>query len=93
MKFTDEELNPPKFRQAVNNMCRECIVDDAIAGNGTWLMQIENCTSYNCSLYCVRPLTSATTKLRAQARRDHTGVHLTSGSFQPGNTVKNTRSS
>jgi len=85
MKFTDEELNPPKFRQAINNMCRECIVDDVVVGNGTWLMQIENCTSYRCSLYCVRPLTTNSRTLRAEARREILGKKLPKGAIKQQN--------
>ena len=92
MKFTNEELTPPKFRTAINNACKECIWDP-LSGTGSWRMQVELCTSPKCSLYCVRPLTEDTTKLRAQARRDLTGTHLTPGAFKPGNKIKNQRSS
>lgn len=77
--FTDKELNPPKFRQAINDQCRECIYDER--GYGTWRQQIEECTSKSCSLYSVRPITTETNKLRAETRRTYTGAHLTSGSF------------
>ena len=81
MKFTNKELNPPKFREAINEQCRECIYD--VRGHGTWRQQIEDCTSKDCSLYPVRPITSNTTKLRAEARRKYPGAHLSSGAFKP----------
>jgi len=70
MDFTKEELNPPQFRKAINNMCKECIYDE-VAGFGTWRQQTENCTSLGCSLYSVRPVAAPYQKERAEARREH----------------------
>ena len=74
MKFTKEELHPPSLRAAVNKQCKDCIYDDRPNGAGTWRQQIEDCTSYDCSLYVVRPLTATTTKARAEARRLESGA-------------------
>jgi hypothetical protein len=43
-----------KLRSAINSMCKDCIY--APYDKGTWRQQVEECTSYNCSLYDVRPL-------------------------------------
>ena len=84
MKFTEEELNPPKFRDAINAQCRDCIYDEK-AGNGSWRNQIELCSCTDCPLYAVRPLTSATTKLRAEARRKYLGTSIQKQAFKPSN--------
>jgi len=84
MKFTKEELNPPKFRDAINAQCKDCIYDEK-AGQGSWLNQIELCTCKDCPLYAVRPLTHATSKLRAEARREVTGKKLPNSAFKPQN--------
>jgi len=84
MKFTKEELNPPKFRDAINAQCKYCIYDEK-AGQGSWLNQIELCTCKNCPLYAVRPLTRVTTKLRAKARRKITGNKVQDHGFKPSN--------
>ncbi len=46
------------LRKAINQKCRECIHDEKAAG--TWLKQVEDCTSYQCPLYPVRPITRQT---------------------------------
>jgi len=43
------------MRKAVNNKCKECIYDP-LSGLGTWRQQVEGCTSTDCPLYPVRPL-------------------------------------
>lgn len=42
-------------KQAINQFCRNCIVDDA-AGNGSWRQQVAECTAYKCALFPFRPL-------------------------------------
>ena len=42
------------LRKAINNKCKDCIYDP-LAG-GSWLKQVELCTSTNCPLYDVRPI-------------------------------------
>ena len=44
------------LRKSVNKMCKDCIYDPK-PGNGTWLLQVQNCTSHDCALYGVRPIT------------------------------------
>jgi hypothetical protein len=42
------------LRKAINNKCRECLYDPK-GGNGTWLNQVADCTSFSCALHSVRP--------------------------------------
>lgn len=56
----------PSYKQAVERKCKECIYDP-IGGNGTWRKQVENCTSYSCPLYEVRPLPIAASSLMDKA--------------------------
>ena len=42
------------LRKSINNKCRDCIYDP-LAG-GSWLKQVEMCTSTDCPLYPVRPM-------------------------------------
>lgn len=44
----------PGLRKAINDKCKECIYDPK-GGVGKWRRQVENCTSYDCPLYPVRP--------------------------------------
>ena len=44
----------PSMRAAINAMCRQCIYDPK--GSGTWRQQVEACTSPNCPLYPLRPV-------------------------------------
>jgi hypothetical protein len=53
------------LRATINAKCRECIYDP-IAGGGTWRQQVEACTSTNCPLWPVRPV-SATVPTPEQA--------------------------
>jgi hypothetical protein len=48
------------LRKAINAQCKDCIYDSY--DKGTWRQQVEECTSYNCSLYPVRPRPIATKK-------------------------------
>lgn len=43
------------LRTAINSKCKECI-HDPIAGIGHWRQQVENCTSGNCPLFEIRPI-------------------------------------
>jgi len=47
----------PSMRKAINGMCKECCYDP-LSGLGTWRQQTEGCTSNDCPLYELRPLTS-----------------------------------
>ncbi len=44
------------LRKAIDGKCRECIYDPLAAGS--WLKQVEECVSTDCSLYPTRPLTT-----------------------------------
>ena len=44
------------LKRCIINKCKECIYDPI--AKGSWRKQVENCTSYTCPLYEVRPLTS-----------------------------------
>ena len=46
------------LRKQINQMCKDCIYDPQ-PGNGTWLLQIQECTSTDCALYVCRPITRA----------------------------------
>jgi hypothetical protein len=48
---------PRSLRGAINAKCRECIYDSVAAGN--WREQVSGCSSANCPLYPVRPVSSA----------------------------------
>jgi hypothetical protein len=48
------ESRSSSLRKAINGYCRQCIYDSADAG--TWRQQVTLCTSTECSLYPVRPL-------------------------------------
>ncbi len=41
------------FRARIDAKCKECIYDPTQAGS--WRKQVENCTSYQCPLFDVRP--------------------------------------
>lgn len=45
------------LRKAIDAKCKDCI-HDPIAGGGSWRMQVESCTSGNCPLFEVRPVSS-----------------------------------
>ena len=45
------------LRKRINDFCKGCIYDKN--ASGAWREQVTACTSYNCSLYAVRPITQA----------------------------------
>ena len=45
------------LRKAINAHCRSCVYDSANAGN--WRQQVTMCACHDCSLYPVRPVSSA----------------------------------
>lgn len=47
-------MNKPGLRQSINDMCKSCIYDSRAAGN--WKQQVTICTSFECPLYPVRPV-------------------------------------
>ncbi len=50
------ELRKPGYKSKVRAFCCHCIYDPY--QRGTWLQQVEACTSLDCPLYSVRPLPS-----------------------------------
>lgn len=44
------------LRKSINDKCKQCIYDP-VGSKGGWKQQVENCTSYSCPLYLVRPQT------------------------------------
>ena len=44
------------MRAAINAKCKECIYD--AKATGTWRKQVEDCTSYQCPLYELRPVSA-----------------------------------
>jgi len=52
------------MRKAINNHCKKCIYDEY--SEGTWRAQVEGCTSKDCSLYQLRPITRISTEKRAK---------------------------
>ena len=51
-------MSRPSLRGSINAFCRWCIYDPK-SGIGTWRQQVEACTSPDCPLYAVRPLSEA----------------------------------
>jgi len=45
------------LRAAINAKCKDCIYDPK-SGLGTWRQQVQGCTSVNCPLWAVRPLSA-----------------------------------
>lgn len=50
----------PSLRRAINDKCKDCLYDPL--QSGTWREQIEACTSGNCPLFPVRPLSKGRTQ-------------------------------
>ena len=48
------EASKPGLKGKIRAFCCHCIYDPY--QSGTWLKQVENCTSCDCPLYTVRPL-------------------------------------
>ena len=47
-------MTRPALRAAINAKCRDCIHDSI--GGGTWREQVEACSSANCPLHSLRPI-------------------------------------
>jgi len=56
------------LRAAVNAMCKSCIYDP-FGSNGTWREQVQACSSANCPLHAVRPMTVKGEKRDGEARQ------------------------
>jgi len=53
-KIVERELKKTGFKAKISAFCCHCIYDPY--QRGSWLKQVENCTSWHCPLYSVRPL-------------------------------------
>lgn len=52
---------PRSLRAAINAKCKSCIYDPG-GSSGTWREQVEACSSANCPLHAVRPLSRPKTR-------------------------------
>ena len=57
----------PSLRSAINAYCKFCIYDEK-GGRGNWREQVTACTSPECPLYAVRPVTSGAGAARPRSR-------------------------
>ncbi len=53
VRIVDRELKKPGYKAKIRAFCCHCIFDPY--SEGTWLKQVEKCTSCDCPLYAVRP--------------------------------------
>lgn len=53
-KIIEREAKKAGFKGKINAKCCECIYDPL--AEGTWRKQVENCTSFTCPLYSIRPV-------------------------------------
>ena len=54
-KTVQSLMKKGKLRGSVDAKCAEYKYD--LIGDGSWRLQVENCTSFGCQLYLVRPTT------------------------------------
>jgi hypothetical protein len=50
-------MSGPSLRAAINAKCKSCIYDPDARGN--WREQVSGCSSANCPLHAVRPISGA----------------------------------
>ena len=48
-------MSRPSLRAAIDAKCKSCIYDPG-SGNGSWREQVQACSSANCPLHPLRPL-------------------------------------
>ena len=60
-RIIKRESGKPGYKGRVTAFCCHCIFDTY--QTGTWLQQVEACTSLDCPLYSVRPLPSTKGKV------------------------------
>jgi hypothetical protein len=60
VKIINREAKKPGLKGKIRAFCCECIYDPY--QDGSWLKQVENCTSTSCPLYTVRPLPASPAK-------------------------------
>ena len=53
-KIVERELKKTGYKGKIRAFCCHCIFDPY--QEGTWLKQVENCTSPDCPLFTVRPV-------------------------------------
>lgn len=63
-------MNRLSLRAAIDAKCKSCIYDPG-SGNGAWREQVEACTSSNCPLHPLRPVSGA---FRRERGDDGTGT-------------------
>ena len=56
------------LRKAINAKCKDCIFDPMEPGN--WRQQVTACTSNDCALHSVRPMSESGAKSRVQSAGD-----------------------
>ncbi len=61
-RIVDREGRKPGLRGKIRAFCCHCIHDPY--SEGTWLKQVENCTSTHCPLFSVRPVSSPRKEVR-----------------------------
>lgn len=67
-------MSRPSLRAAIDAMCKSCIYDPR-SGNGSWREQVRACSSANCPLHPLRPI-SRPTNGRSRAAADQIGQTL-----------------
>ncbi len=60
-RVIEREAKKPGLRGKINAFCCHCRYDPY--SEGTWLKQIEKCTSCDCPLFTVRPISNAKRKI------------------------------
>jgi hypothetical protein len=55
----------PSMRRAINEKCKDCIFDPAEPGN--WRQQVTGCTSEDCALFPLRPMSESGAKSGRQS--------------------------
>ena len=53
-RIVERECKKAGFKAKIRAFCCHCIYDPY--SDGTWLKQVENCTSSHCPLFTVRPV-------------------------------------
>lgn len=61
------------LRQAVNDMCKQCIYDETAPG--TWRQQVDVCTSPNCPLFSHRPASRTLTTVKVLFEEPDADMH------------------
>lgn len=58
----------PSMRAAINAKCRDCIYDENEPGN--WRQQVTACTSDDCALFLLRPMSESRPKSGHQSTEE-----------------------